>query len=421
METNAEHHPHRRPWSRWRSWPSRRAGGWPTIPTSRRWLRRKAARPSAGGDACACSTLSAASSPPGPELQAQGTWPVPAEVEGRAHRRRRGRRRCARDLRPVAAGGDARRPRGRAAHRRYATAGLGELPRGRVGFGTWRASASTRRRSCRWRYRRPTSGGRRRYGGNPAVLCPRRFQHERPAGHQPDGGWCAPTSCGAARRRGFANAGAWRTSSRGWTPIRSCSGKEHAVPADARTDTETVSIVADAAPAQAPAGRNLTASVAWAYQRSGHRRRAGRGGDQQPDQQQSAARAEGVDRRGVLRRDQDRAAHRRDRRGGPIRDGGAGELLGRGPHLPEGRGDRVVRRLATSRGGAGAAAAGRGFIFSGAVGTLELGKGTFAVSVFVQDVAKRHHRVRELAAGTNGVAALVADCNVQRDLSEHHG
>jgi hypothetical protein len=77
---------------------------------------------------------------------------------------------------------------------------------------------------------------------------------------------------------------------------------------------------------------------------------------------------------------------------------------------PQPAGDRVVRRLLRPVPGQAPPAVGHGFLFSGSVGTTELGKGTWAVSLFVQDLASGITESANLAAGANGIATVVADC-----------
>jgi hypothetical protein len=348
----------------------------------------------------------------GAELEARSTWPVSAEVEGVPSDvvEVGDVARAVSDLSPPAGARGSRV--GDPLIGGYATAGLGEPPAGPGGFGTL-ASVCFDSTS----FVPLALSAAHVWGTTPGteaiqpVLPATLFSTNVQPVTSPTGLVRSDILPALRAAVAFANAGAWANMVTGLDtdPVVFGQGST-AVPADARTDTETVSIVAASAPAQAPAGGNLTASVAWAYQRLA------------TVAELDAAVTNNQTNNKVLRVQKastDAASYTGTKTVQLTAEIAAAadpttEVLANffvvANIYPKVAGDRVVRRLLRPAAGQPLPAAGRGFIFSGAVSTAELGTGTFAVSVFVQDVPSGITESANVAAGTNSVAGPVADC-----------
>lgn len=210
----------------------------------------------------------------------------------------------------------------------------------------------------------------------------------------------------------FANAGTWSHLITGVDsdPV-SFGQSKTAVPSDARTDTETVSIVAAPAPQQAPAGRNLGASVSWGYQRlaSVAELEAAVTNTQTNNKllrvQKASTDAPAYTGTKTVQLTAEIAAA-----ADPTTEVLANHFVV--AHLsPQPAGDRVVRRLLRPVAGQPLPAAGRGFLFTGSVSTADLAKGTWAVSVFVQDVASGVTESANVVRPPGASAStLLADC-----------
>jgi hypothetical protein len=210
----------------------------------------------------------------------------------------------------------------------------------------------------------------------------------------------------------FANAGAWAhlvTGLDAGDPVvfgQNGTG----VPAGARTDTETVSVAVAVAPGQAPAGRALSHSVSWAYQRLSS-----------VAELDAATTADRTNDHvlGVQKVTTDFPTYAGTKTVKITAEvAGPGAAVASWPqdrlvvaHLvPQPAADKVVRRLLRLVAGQALPTAGKGFQFAGTVSTTELAKGTWAVSVFVQHLTTGVTESANVNVGANGVAVVVADC-----------
>jgi len=312
-------------------------------------------------------------------------------------------RRCAPRSRPVAAAGT----RGaRVAEPLIGGLRDGGAGRAAAGAGWVRPPCGhllARRRSCRWRHRRPSLGDGARTEAI-SRCCPRRSS-ARTSSRSPArraGALRHPAALPAAWGR---DAGAWPNIVTGLDTDPVVFGKgARPWPADARTDTETFSIVADAAPAQAPAGRNLTASVAWGTSVWPPSPSWTRGDQQQTNNKVLRVQKASTDAASYAGTRPCSSPPRSPRRPIPRRRCWANFLSW--PNLPEGRGGSGGAAAATSRGGQALPAA-AGASSSRVRSAPSSWAGTFAVSVSSRTCQAASPRPRTWRHGTNGVAALV--------------
>jgi len=210
----------------------------------------------------------------------------------------------------------------------------------------------------------------------------------------------------------FANAGAWANLVTGLDaqdPVVFGQGAT-TVPADARTDTETVSVAVATSPAQVPAGRAFVESVSWAYQRLSS-----------VAELDAATTADRVNDRtlGVQKASTDFPTYAGTKTvkltaelagPGAVNAGWPQDRLVVAQLFCPAAGGKLVRRLLRLNAGQALPAAGKGFLFSGSVSTADLVKGSWSVSVFVQGLPTGITESANVAVAANGVATPVADC-----------
>jgi hypothetical protein len=211
----------------------------------------------------------------------------------------------------------------------------------------------------------------------------------------------------------FANAGVWSHLITGLDnndPVVFGQGAT-AVPDDARTETETASIAVAASPGMPPAGRPLTSSVSWAYQRlsTAAELDAATTADRTNDKTLRVQKAS-TDAATYAGTKQVKITAEVASPGDPAADPPHDHFVV--AHIyPLPLGDKVVRRLLRPVAGQPLPPPDKGFQFKGEVSTADLvPKGTWAVSLFVQKFPAGITESLNVAAGSNGVALLVPDC-----------
>jgi hypothetical protein len=210
----------------------------------------------------------------------------------------------------------------------------------------------------------------------------------------------------------FANAGVWAhiiTGLDGADPNVFGQGAT-SVPADARTETETISIAVATAPGLPPAGRPVVESVSWAYQRLASVAAL-----------DAATTAERVNNEllRVQKASTDAASYTGTKSVLITAEVAAtAATLAESPHrhfvvaciYPQPSAERVVRRVLHPIPGQALPEPSRGFLYTGSVSTAELAKGTWAVSLFVQKSATGVTESANVVLGPTGSAVLFADC-----------